>query len=335
MKRRASYLEKLGTVLGLALLFVILTLSSPYFLTVTNMMSVLRQGVALSLVSIGMTYAIISGGIDLSVGSIMALAGCISGLMMANYGVNWLLACLIGVGVGLVCGAVVGYFIAYWDLQPFIVSLVMMSAARGVALVLTNGVPVAGFPPVFGFLGTGWVRGVPFPVIIAVICYLLFGFVLRRLRLGVHIYAVGGSAEAAHYSGVNVKKVTIAVYAISGFLAAVAGIIMTSRLNSGQPILGEMMELDAIAAVVIGGTAMTGGQGGLFGTAIGVLIIIFLHNGLNILGVSAFWQKVAIGLVILVAVLVDQLRQRVRARAVKVERLEVEAAEAHGGAKAN
>jgi ribose transport system permease protein len=333
MKRRASYLEKLGTVLGLALLFVILTLSSPYFLTVTNMMSVLRQGVALSLVSIGMTYAIISGGIDLSVGSIMALAGCISGLLMANYGVNWLLACLIGVGVGLVCGAIVGYFIAYWDLQPFIVSLVMMSAARGVALVLTNGVPVAGFPPVFGFLGTGWVRGVPFPVIIAVICYLLFGFVLRRLRLGVHIYAVGGSAEAAHYSGVNVKKVTIAVYAISGFLAAVAGIIMTSRLNSGQPILGEMMELDAIAAVVIGGTAMTGGQGGLFGTAIGVLIIIFLHNGLNILGVSAFWQKVAIGVVILVAVLVDQLRQRMRARAVKVERLEEEAAEAHSGAK--
>ena len=334
MKRHVSYLEKLGTVLGLALLFVILTLSSLYFLTISNMMSVLRQGVALSLVAIGMTYAIISGGIDLSVGSIMALAGCISALLMANYGVNWFLACLIGVGVGLVCGAIVGYFIAYWDLQPFIVSLVMMSAARGIALVLTNGVPVAGFPPAFAFLGTGWVQGVPFPVIIAVTFYLLFGFVLKRLRLGVHIYAVGGSAEASHYSGVNVKKVKIVVYAISGFLAAVAGIIMTSRLNSGQPILGEMMELDAIAAVVIGGTAMTGGQGGLFGTAIGVLIIIFLHNGLNILGVSAFWQKVAIGLVILVAVLVDQLRQRMRARAVKIEHLEGEAAEAHGGAKA-
>ena len=334
MKRHVSYLEKLGTVLGLALLFVILTLSSPYFLTISNMMSVLRQGVALSLVAIGMTYAIISGGIDLSVGSIMALAGCISALLMANYGVNWFLACLIGVGVGLLCGAIVGYFIAYWDLQPFIVSLVMMSAARGIALVLTNGVPVAGFPPAFAFLGTGWVQGIPFPVIIAVTFYLLFGFVLKRLRLGVHIYAVGGSAEASHYSGVNVKKVKIVVYAISGFLAAVAGIIMTSRLNSGQPILGEMMELDAIAAVVIGGTAMTGGQGGLFGTAIGVLIIIFLHNGLNILGVSAFWQKVAIGLVILVAVLVDQLRQRMRARAVKIEHLEGEAAEAHGGAKA-
>ncbi len=334
MKSQVYYLERLGTVLGLALLFVILTLSSPYFLTITNMMSVLRQGVALSLVAIGMTYAIISGGIDLSVGSIMALAGCISGLLMANYGVNWLLACLIGVGIGLACGAIVGYFIAHWDLQPFIVSLVMMSAARGLALVLTNGVPVAGFPPIFAFLGTGWVWGVPVPVIVAVIFYLIFGFVLQRLRLGVHIYAVGGSAEAAHYSGVNVKNVTIVVYAISGFLAAVAGIIMTSRLNSGQPILGEMMELDAIAAVVIGGTAMTGGQGGLFGTAIGVLIIIFLHNGLNILGVSGFWQKVAIGLVILVAVLVDQLRQRMRARAVKVGHLEEEAAEAHGSAAA-
>lgn len=334
MKRHVYYLEKLGTVLGLALLFVILTLSSPYFLTVTNMMSVLRQGVALSLVSIGMTYAIISGGIDLSVGSVMALAGCISALLMVNYGVNWVLAGLIGVGVGLVCGTIVGYFVAHWDLQPFIVSLVMMSAARGLALVLTNGVPVAGFPPAFAFLGTGWVRGVPFPVIIAVIFYLIFGFVLARLRLGVHIYAVGGSAEAAHYSGVTVEKVKIVVYAISGFLAAVAGIIMTSRLNSGQPILGEVMELDAIAAVVIGGTAMTGGQGGLLGTAIGVLIIIFLHNGLNILGVSAFWQKVAIGLVILVAVLVDQLRQRMRARAVKAGHLQEEVAEAQGGVRA-
>ena len=287
---------------------------------------------ALSLVAIGMTYAIVSGGIDLSVGSIMALAGCTSALLMANYGFNWLLASLIGIAVGLLCGSIVGYFIAYWNLQPFIMSLVMMSAARGMALVLTNGVPVAGFPPVFAFLGTGWVWGIPFPVILAIVCYLIFGFTLKRLRLGVHIYAVGGNAEAAHFSGVNVKKVKIVVYALSGFLAAVAGIIMTSRLNSGQPILGEMMELDAIAAVVIGGTAMTGGQGGLFGTIIGVLIIIFLHNGLNILGVSAFWQKVAIGLVILVAVLVDQLRQRMRARAVKVEHLEEESQESHGAA---
>ena len=287
---------------------------------------------ALSLVAIGMTYAIVSGGIDLSVGSIMALAGCTSALLMANYGFNWLLASLIGIAVGLLCGSIVGYFIAYWNLQPFIMSLVMMSAARGMALVLTNGVPVAGFPPVFAFLGTGWVWGIPFPVILAIVFYLIFGFTLKRLRLGVHIYAVGGNAEAAHFSGVNVKKVRIVVYALSGFLAAVAGIIMTSRLNSGQPILGEMMELDAIAAVVIGGTAMTGGQGGLFGTIIGVLIIIFLHNGLNILGVSAFWQKVAIGLVILVAVLVDQLRQRMRARAVKVEHLEEESQESHGAA---
>lgn len=324
MNRYIYYLEKFGTVIGLVLLLVILTFSSPYFLTVSNLMSVLRQGVALSLVAIGMTYAIISGGIDLSVGSVMAVSGCTSALLMVNFSLNWILACLVGVAIGILSGMILGYFIAFWNLQPFIMSLVMMSAARGLALVLTNGIPVAGFPTNFAFLGTGWVFGVPFPVIIAVILYLVFAVILKRMPFGVGVYAVGGNAEAAHHAGINVKKVLILVYSISGFMSALAGIIMTSRLNSGQPVLGEMIELDGIAAVVIGGTAMSGGQGGLFGTMIGVLIIIFLHNGLNILGVSAFWQKVAIGLVILVAVLIEQIRQRFRSRPIRVEELDEE-----------
>lgn len=324
MNRYIYYLEKFGTFIGLVLLLIILTFSSPYFLTVSNLMSVLRQGVALSLVAIGMTYAIISGGIDLSVGSIMAVSGCTSALLMANFGVNWILACLVGLTIGILSGMILGYFIAFWNIQPFIMSLVMMSAARGLALILTNGIPVAGFPPNFAFLGTGWVFRIPFPVIIAIIFYLIFAVILKRMPFGVGVYAVGGNAEAAHHSGINVKKILILVYSISGFLSALAGIIMTSRLNSGQPVLGEMIELDGIAAVVIGGTAMSGGQGGLFGTMIGVLIIIFLHNGLNILGVSAFWQKVAIGLVILVAVLIEQIRQRFRARPIRVEEFDEE-----------
>ena len=319
MNRYIYYLEKFGTVIGLVLLLIILTFSSPYFLTVSNLMSVLRQGVALSLVAIGMTYAIISGGIDLSVGSVMAVSGCTSALLMVNFSLNWVLACLVGIAIGILSGMILGYFVAFWNLQPFIMSLVMMSGARGLALVLTNGIPVAGFPTNFAFLGTGWVFGIPFPVIIAIVLYLVFAVILKRMPFGVGVYAVGGNTEAAHHAGINVKKVLILVYSISGFLSALAGIIMTSRLNSGQPVLGEMIELDGIAAVVIGGTAMSGGQGGLFGTMIGVLIIIFLHNGLNILGVSAFWQKVAIGLVILVAVLIEQIRQRFRARPIQVE----------------
>ena len=324
MNRYIYYLEKFGTVIGLVLLLIILTFSSQYFLTVSNLMSVLRQGVALSLVAIGMTYAIISGGIDLSVGSIMAVSGCTSALLMVNFSLNWILACLVGIAIGILSGVILGYFIAFWNIQPFIMSLVMMSAARGLALVLTNGIPVAGFPKNFAFLGTGWVFGIPFPVIIAIISYLVFAVVLKLMPFGVGVYAVGGNAEAAHHAGINVKKVLILVYSISGLLSALAGIIMTSRLNSGQPVLGEMIELDGIAAVVIGGTAMSGGQGGLFGTMIGVLIIIFLHNGLNILGVSAFWQKVAIGLVILVAVLIEQIRQRFRARPIQVEEFDEE-----------
>lgn len=313
MNRQISYiLEKLSVFIGLVGLFVFLSLVSPYFLTYTNMMSVLRQGVALSLTSIGMTYAIISGGIDLSVGSMMALTGCISALLMAIFGFGWIPASIIGLLVALMSGTLTGYFIAYWKLQPFIMTLVMMSVARGMALVLTNGIPVAGFPPDFAFIGRGWTFGVPFPVIIAIICFIIFGFFLRFTRYGVHVYAVGGQREAANYAGIPVKRVTMSVYMISASLAGLAGIIMTSRMNSGQPILGEMMELDAIASVVIGGTAMSGGQGGLFGTVIGVLIIIFLHNGLNMLGVSAFWQRVAIGLVILIAVLIDQIRQKIR-----------------------
>ncbi|HSR13486.1 MAG TPA: ABC transporter permease [Thermodesulfobacteriota bacterium] len=305
-----SFLRRFSSLFGLILLSVTLSLISPNFLTLENWLSVLRQGAALFLVSIAMTYCIISGGIDLSVGSIMALSGCVSAILMAA-GWNWVLACGIGLALGLALGWLMGFCIAQFKLQAFIVSLVVMVFARGMALVLTNGVPVFGFPEDFRFLGTGFVLGVPFPVILAVIFLLVANFILRKTRFGVNVYAVGGNMEAAQFSGINVNRTLWWVYALSGTLSAFAGIVMTSRLNSCQPILAEGIELDAIAAVVIGGTAMSGGQGGLGGTVIGTLIIILLRNGLNLLGVSAFWQKVVIGIVILIAVLVDRFRHNI------------------------
>jgi ribose transport system permease protein len=307
-----GFLRKFSSLFGLILLCIALSAVSPNFLTVANFLSVLRQGAALFLVAIAMTYCIISGGIDLSVGSIMALSGCVSALLMAS-GVHWALACAAGLVVGVVLGWTTGFLVAQFKLQAFIVSLVVMVSARGLALVLTNGVPVFGFPEEFRFLGTGFLLGVPFPVILGVVFFCLANFILRRTRFGVNVYAVGGNLEAAHFSGISVDRTLWGVYTLSGLLSACAGILMTSRLNSGQPILGEGIELDAIAAVVIGGTAMSGGQGGLGGTVIGTLIIIILRNGLNLLAVSAFWQKVVIGLVILVAVLMDRFRHDIAA----------------------
>jgi ribose transport system permease protein len=302
-----SYIRRFSSLLGLLLLCIALSLISPNFFTLDNLLSVLRQGAAMSMVAVAMSYCIISGGIDLSVGSVMAFSGCVSGLLMAS-GMNWVLACLVGLVLGAAQGWTMGFFIGQFKLQPFIVTLFMMSFARGMALVLTNGVPVFGFPEDYRFLGTGMLLGIPFPVILAACVFAAAGFVLKQTRFGVNIYAVGGNVEAALFSGINVKRTLMAVYTISGLLSGFAGIVMTSRVNSGQPILGEGIELDAIAAVVIGGTTMSGGQGGLSGTVIGTLIIILLRNGLNLLGVSAFWQKVVIGIVILVAVLVDTFR---------------------------
>lgn len=311
-----SFVKRFSSVLsslfGFILLCVILSCLSEHFLTFDNFISVFRQGAGLSLVAIGMTFCIISGGIDLSVGSVMAFAGCSAGILM-SYGMNWMLACCIGLLAGALLGLVMGVLISRVRLQPFIVTLVIMSFSRGLALVFTNGQPVFGFPREFRFLGTHILWGVlPVPVLISIIAFIVTAFILKETNFGINVYAVGSSYDSALYSGINVKKTVTLVYTLSGFLSAAAGIILTSRVNSGQPILGEGMELDAIASVVIGGTAMSGGQGGIVGTIIGTLIILFLRNGLNLMAVSAFWQKVVIGIVILVAVLVDKYQQSLR-----------------------
>ena len=302
MSRYAYYFEKYGTIIGLVLLIIILTFSSPYFLTVSNLMSVLRQGVALSLVAIGMTYAVVSGGIDLSVGSIMALSGCTTALLMVNFSANWILACLVGIAIGILSGMILGYFIAFWNLQPFIMSLVMMSAARGLALVLTNGIPVAGFPPNFAFLGTGWVLGIPFPVIASVIIVIIFDFLLKNWAPLNRAFHVGANPDNAELLGINVKRTVFLGFALCGLFSGISAIFMCSRLAMGYAQFGLEIELRALGAAVIGGATFSGGRGSIWGTFLGVLLLALINNGFVLMDASIYWQKVVNGTILIIAI---------------------------------
>lgn len=259
-----------------------------------------------------MTFVIITAGIDLSVGSIIAFAGVVLGSALSS-GLPLALALGIALGAGLACGLVNGILVSFGRLPPFIATLGMMSLARGFALMYTDGRPISGFGEEFRWLSTGEVLTIPIPIIVMGIVYLLAHFVLRRTKLGRYTYAIGGNEEAAVLSGVNVRIYKTAVYGLCGTLCGVASILLTARLNSAQPTAGIMYELDAIAATVIGGTSLMGGEGTILGTLVGALLIGVLRNGLNLLGVSSFVQQVVIGSVIIVAVFVDMmLRKRSR-----------------------
>jgi ribose transport system permease protein len=259
-----------------------------------------------------MTFVIISGGIDLSVGSVVALSGVALGTAV-RAGVPLAAAVGLALGTGLVCGVVNGALITVGRLPPFIATLGMMSVARGGALMLAGGRPISGFPESFRALATGHLLGVPLPVVLMLAVYALAHLTLTRTVLGRYTYAIGGNEEAATLSGVNVRAYKTAVYGLSGLLSATTALLLVARLNSAQPIAGIMYELDAIAAVVIGGASLLGGAGSVIGTLVGALIMGVLRNGLNLLGVSSYVQQVAIGAVIIVAVLVDvALRRRAR-----------------------
>lgn len=299
------YGRQFGTLLGLFILCVVLWILTPYFLTVSNLLNVAQQTSINAIIAVGMTFVIITAGIDLSVGSLVAFSGVVlaSALQM---GVPLPIAVFLGLIVGLACGAVNGLLITYGRLPPFISTLGMMSVARGAALLYTNGRPISGFPENFRFLATGEVLGIiPTPVIIMATVYVAAHFVLNNTKLGRYTYAIGGNEEAALLSGVNVTKYKIMVYGLCGMLSGLAAVILTARLNSAQPIAGIMYELDAIAATVIGGTSLMGGEGTVLGTLLGALIMGVLRNGLNLLGVSSFIQQIVIGSVIIFAVLVD------------------------------
>lgn len=285
----------------------IITILNPDFLSVSNLMNVLRQVSINALIAFGMTFVILTGGIDLSVGSTLALTGAVTAGLMAS-GVDPIFAMLLGLLLGAVLGAINGIIIAKGKVAPFIATLATMTIYRGLTLVYTDGRPVSGLGDslTFQLLGKGYFLGIPIPVVTMIISFGVLYFILKKTTFGRRVYAVGGNEEASILSGINADRIKIYVYSLLGLLAALASLILTSRLNSAQPTAGEMFELDAIAAVVLGGTSLTGGRGWIVGTLIGALIIGVLNNGLNLIGVTSFFQQVVKGAVILLAVLLDR-----------------------------
>ncbi len=302
-----ALLQKLGPFIALLVVAAGLAVMSPDFLTVANLLNVMRQVSINALIAFGMTLVILLGGIDLSVGSILALSSVFTATLISR-GTDPVVATLVGIASGAVMGAANGLVIAKGKVAPFIATLGTMTILRGLALVVSNGSPVTGInSDFFTMLGGGYVADlIPIPVIWMALMFAVMWFVLKKTVFGRHVYAVGGNEEASRLSGVSVDRVKIWVYTLSGAMSAMAGIILTSRLNSAQPTAGAGYELDAIAAVVLGGTSLTGGRGWIFGTLVGALLIGVLNNGLNLLGVSSFYQQVIKGVVILLAVLIDR-----------------------------
>lgn len=324
-KLNADTFHKLSALATLALLIMIFAFGNAAFFSVSNGLTVLLQTSVIGLLGIGMTMVIITGGIDLSVGSVLALSGTVAG-MMVKAGMPVSVAMFTGCMVGATCGLINGLMITKMRITPFVATLGMMMIARGTALQLTGAAPISQLGDTFGWLGNGALfrqveklpnglskvvfPGIPYPVILLIIVAVAASYLLRRRALGRHIYATGSNEEAARLSGVNVAATKIAAYVLSGALAGVAGNVLMSRLVTAQPNEGVMYELDAIAAAVIGGASLMGGVGTISGSMIGAFIIGVLRNGLNMSGVSAFIQQIIIGIVVVLAVFIDQLRSR-------------------------
>ena len=305
--------ENLGIIVAFLVLCVFLSVfpkTSGSFFTRQNIFNVLRQISTNLFLACGMTMVIILGGIDLSVGSIIALSGCISAGCVARYNLPLPIALLMGLLVGLLVGMFNGAVISKTTIPAFIVTLATMNIAKGLAYVYTGGSPVRVVTKEWQFLGAGYVGIFPTPVVILVIVLIITAIIMNKTKMGRHMYAVGGNQQAAEFSGIKVEKVKFFVHAFSGLMAGLAGIVLASRMYSGQPTLGDGYEMDAIAAVVVGGTSMAGGSGKIGGTIIGGLIIGVLNNGLNLLNVNSFWQYVVKGVVILLAVFLDYFRNK-------------------------
>lgn len=300
-----AFLQKYGLILAFVLLCLGLSALSDRFLTLSNGINVLRQSTTNGIISVGMTFVILTAGIDLSVGSLLALTSVVTAdLLQKGWGVPQ--AVPTGLALGGFMGLINGLIITKTKIPPFIATLGMMTFARGAALTYVQGRPVTGLTESFLFIGKGYLGPVPMPIIIAAIVFILGYVLLSRTKAGEYIYAIGDNKEAARLSGVSIDRYTGLVYAICGFLTALSGIILTARLNSAQPSSGVGYEFDAIAAVVVGGTSLAGGEGRLGGTLLGVLIIEVLNNGLNLLNVSSFWQPVVKGVVIALALLLHR-----------------------------
>ncbi len=297
-------------LLAMCVFLVIFPTTRSTFLTQNNVFNILRQNASNLFLATGMTMVIILGGIDLSVGSVIALSGCVAAGCVVNMGLPEVAAFLIAILIGAAVGMFNGVVICKTNIPPFIVTLASMNITKGIALVYTQGAPIRCMTDAFKFPGAGYVGPIPTPVILMLIIFVIAVMLVNRTHFGRHIYAVGGNAQAASFSGINVQKVKFWVYTFTGIMAGIAGVVIASRLYSGQPRSGEGAEMDAIAAVVVGGPSMCGGSGRLGGTLIGVLIIGVLNNGLNLMGVDSNWQYIVKGFVILLAVYVDFIRNR-------------------------
>ncbi len=303
------FLADNGALVGLVVICVALFIATPNFLTSGNLLNVGIQAAVIAILAFGMTFVIVTAGIDLAVGSMAALGAMAAAFMFTGAGLPGWLSLIVGLLVGALAGAASGFAIAYAKLPPFIATLAMLSIARGLTLVISGGKPI-GTPKAVNFLGSS-IGPIPVPIIMMAIAGIACAFILNRTVIGRTMYAIGGNPEAARLSGLPVKKVLVTVYALSGLFAGLAGLVLAGRLSSAQPTAGAGYELDAIAAVVIGGASLAGGVGTAFGTLIGALLLAVIRNGLNILNVSSFWQQVVIGAVIALAVGVDSLRKKV------------------------
>lgn len=308
--RLSDAVSQLAAAGALIVVFVGLALTTDNFLTVGNLFNVGVQTTVVAIIAVGATLVIITSGIDLSVGAVAALSGVLGAMLMVDAGVPPSLAVVAGTGVGALAGLVNGFLVTRARMAPFIATLGMMTVARGLVMIITDAQSVFGLPDSFRLLGQGAFGLVPIPIIALVVVALAGGFVLRRTTLGRYAYAIGSNEEAARLSGIRTTRYLTSVYVIAGALAGFAGMIAMSRVNSGQPNYGIGLELDVIAAVVIGGTSLFGGQGTITGTLIGAFLIALIRNGAVLLGINTFYQSVIVGVIIWLAVYWDQYRRR-------------------------
>jgi ribose transport system permease protein len=310
MKEQMTHiLKNYGMIIAFVLLCILLTILTPFFLTPSNLLNVVRQSSIIGIMAMGVTFVILSGGIDLSVGSVMAVSGMIAAGTMQNGG-SMVVAILVALAVGIAAGLVNGLLVTKAGITPFVVTLGMMSIARGVTLIYSDGYPISGFTPAFRYIGGGAILGLPFPVIMLLLVVVVSWGVLTQTRLGRYTYAIGGNEETVKLSGINSNFYKTMVYVISGATAAISALILTSRLNSAGPTAGLTYELTVIAAVVIGGTSLSGGRGSVWGSLVGALLIAVINNGMNLLGISPYFQEFSRGVIIIGAVYIDRLREQ-------------------------
>lgn len=297
-----QFLKHYSRILILLALCTLVSFLSPHFLQKSNIINILRQAAILNILGVGMTIVIITGGIDLSNGAVLALSSCTAAIILKDLGLPMPVGILVALLVGCLCGSVNGLMVAKVAIPPFIITYAMMFFTRGLAFLLLKGKIIYGFKPEFRFIGTGYLAGVPMPIIISAAVTVIFIFIQKYTPFGSEIYAVGSDEEASMLSGIRTKSVVIRVYILSGMLSALGGIVYMSRLNASEPVIGEAFPLDAIAAVLIGGTPLSGGEGGVGGTVIGALVITIIINAMNLLGISSLLQTFILGALIIIMI---------------------------------